>query len=136
MAYQARPDRLTPDQVAALVALGRRVDLTPGPGGARITDLGALTDAGLALVGLAGRPRLAFVVLGPSRQIAAHTDPPIAGRRYHVPLAVNPGCWSFHAGVWDQLAVGQFYEMDPTEIHGAVNWGATVRLHLMIDTED
>jgi hypothetical protein len=25
------------------------------------------------------------------------------------------------------------YRMDPSEVHGAVNWGSEVRLHLMID---
>jgi len=48
---------------------------------------------------------------------------------------VNDGCWSFHDGVWQQLDVGLAYEMDPTIVHGAVNWGASTRLHLMIDTE-
>ena len=76
-----------------------------------------------------------LVGLLPSQQIVAHTDPPIAGVRYHLPLQTNPGCWSFSAGVWQQLEVGKVYQVDPSEVHGAVNWGTEVRLHLMIDVD-
>ena len=54
-------------------------------------------------------------------------------RRYHIPLQINPGCWVFSDCVWQQLELGVVYEMDPTKPHGAVNWGDTVRLHLLID---
>ena len=78
-----------------------------------------------------------LVGLLPSQQIAAHADQPIAPAvRYHVPLQTNDLCWSFHAGQWIQLKVGKVYRMDPAEVHGAVNWGSEVRLHLMIDCEE
>ena len=76
-----------------------------------------------------------IVSLRPSGQIVAHRDQPIAGTRYHIPLQSNEGCWVFHSGVWRQLKVGQVYEMDPSEPHGAVNWGSSMRLHLMLDVE-
>jgi hypothetical protein len=105
-------------------------DLAPGPGGSRITWL-----KGMSVVGrLSGRA--AMVALYPSSQLVAHCDPPIAGRRFHIPLVVNDGCWVFHAGTWQQLEVGRVYQMDPTEVHGAVNWGTERRVHLMVDTED
>lgn len=74
-----------------------------------------------------------LVGLHPSQQIVAHTDPAIAGLRYHIPLQTNPGCWAFSGGEWQQLGEGLIYQMDPTVLHGAVNWGTEVRLHLMID---
>ena len=80
--------------------------------------------------------KVQLVGLLPSQQIAAHADQPIQGVRYHVPLQTNEGCWSFHGGQWIQLKVGKVYRMDPAEMHGAVNWGSEVRLHLMIDCEE
>lgn len=76
------------------------------------------------------------VFLFPSQQIVAHVDAPIRGRRYHLPLQVNDGCWVFHRGRWQQLLLGEVYRMDPTERHGAVNWGTEVRQHLIVDVED
>lgn len=75
------------------------------------------------------------VSLRPSGQIVAHRDEPITGTRYHLPLQINEGCWVFHSGVWSQLEIGQVYQMDPAEPHGAVNWGETPRLHLLLDVE-
>ena len=140
MAYALRAGwRLEPDQVVGLLALAARMDLgpKPGSGGSRMVPLGKHepTARGLIVDGLGSWRAIQFVALHPSRQIVAHCDPPIVGRRFHIPLAVNDGCWSFHDGVWQQLGVGLAYEMDPTIVHGAVNWGATTRLHLMIDTE-
>lgn len=82
---------------------------------------GVLTNLGCRLVGIR-----------PGAQIAGHCD---AGprARYHIPLQTNESCWSFSDGVWQQLKVGRLYMMNPTEFHGAVNWGDTVRLHLMVD---
>jgi hypothetical protein len=77
-----------------------------------------------------------LVGLWPSQQIVSHQDEAIAGVRHHLPLQTNPGCWSFHAGTWQQLEVGRIYQMDPTKPHGAVNWGSEIRLHLIIDTTD
>lgn len=111
-----------------------RVDLTRlGPGGSRmcpIAELLTIVQACWPKTDLA----VQVVLLGPSRQIVAHRDPPIPGTRYHVPVIVNAGCWSFHGGTWRQLEVGHVYEMDPTIVHGAVNWGPTTRVHLMVDT--
>ncbi len=109
--------------------LARVVDLAPGPGGSRITPCGTVTLEDRVC-------RAAMVALYPSSQLVAHTDPPIAGRRFHIPLVVNDGCWVFHDGTWQQLQVGRVYQMDPTQVHGAVNWGTERRLHLMVDVED
>lgn len=127
---------------ALLDKVKRFLDLTPGPGGSGMTDPLATAEAcgGLAReYGLLDGKRLLMmrvVSLCPSQQIVAHTDPPIAGIRHHAPLVVNNGCWSFHGGVWQQLEVGRVYRMAPTVMHGAVNWGHTTRLHLMVDTEE
>ena len=75
------------------------------------------------------------VALYPSSQLVAHCDPPIPETRVHVPLQMNPGCWVFHRESWQQLALGSAYTMDPSERHGAVNWGPDLRLHLVIDKE-
>lgn len=122
--------------VAAFIALSKRVDLKPGPGGARITHFTS-TEGQPLLDGFLGvGVRGSFITLQPSSQIPAHRDPPISGKRYHFPLIVNDGCWSFHGGTWQQLTVGVAYEMDPTLVHGAVNWGTTIRLHLIVDVEE
>lgn len=73
------------------------------------------------------------VVLQPSQQLVAHRDPPIVGVRTHIPLVLNDQCWVFHDGAWRQLEEGHLYQMDPTDWHGAVNWGSTPRVHLMVD---
>jgi aspartyl/asparaginyl beta-hydroxylase (cupin superfamily) len=99
--------------------------LKSGPGGSCMVPL-VVSEPGVKVVAVA---------LWPSRQIVAHTDPPIPGKRYHLPIQTNEGCWVFHGGEWAQLQLGHWYEMDPTEIHGAVNWGDTVRVHLMVDAE-
>jgi hypothetical protein len=78
--------------------------------------------------------RAMLVALYPSCQIAAHADDPIAPLvRVHFPLLANEGCWSFHDGDWQQLEPGRAYLMDPARVHGAVNWGPTPRVHLMVD---
>jgi hypothetical protein len=103
-----------------LRSIGGLMKLSPGPGGSCIVPVP--NEAGVSVV-----------ALWPSRQIVAHTDPPMPSTRYHLPLQTNDGCWSFHGGAWDRLLVGEWYEMDPTQVHGAVNWGSTVRIHLMVD---
>ncbi len=127
---------LAADQRTAILALAARLDLAPGPGGSRITDFGALQPALLDLLGpaYAATYRAAIVALYPSSQLVAHTDPPIPGTRLHIPLEVNDRCWVLSGDRWQQLALGCVYLMDPTELHGAVNWGATRRLHLLLDT--
>lgn len=74
-----------------------------------------------------------IVGLRPSQQIVAHADQPILGDRYHLPIQTNAGCWTFHEGVWQRLEEGSVYRMTPTAVHGAVNWGETLRVHLLID---
>jgi hypothetical protein len=135
VAYLLQPWHVDEDGVQAILALLKSVDTAPGPGGSRITPVPAALEAALRMAVNAGRfARAALVALHPSSQIVAHRDPPIPGVRYHVPLRANPGCWSLHDGVWQQLEVGLAYQMDPTLEHGAVNWGSTLRLHLMLDT--
>lgn len=80
--------------------------------------------------------KVCIVQLRPSAQIVAHIDQHEIypnEQRYHVPLKTNEGCWVFSDGVWQQLEVGRLYKMDPTKPHGAVNWGTTVRWHLLMD---
>ena len=77
-----------------------------------------------------------IIGIRPGGQIAGHRDgspATVTFTRYHIPLQTNGHCWSFSDGVWQQLDVGVIYTMDPTEFHGAVNWGDTMRLHLLID---
>jgi hypothetical protein len=137
MAYVLNVSRLEPERVVRLLEIAARMDIGPKPGGggSRMVPLGKHEPAARELIWDGPWHAIQFVALYPSRQIVAHCDPPIVGRRFHIPLAVNDGCWSFHDGVWQQLKVGLAYEMDPTIVHGAVNWGVTTRLHLMIDTE-
>jgi hypothetical protein len=77
--------------------------------------------------------QITLVGLLPSAQIVGHKDAEIPGRRIHIPLQTNPGCWSFSGTIWQRLQVKSGYWMDPTVVHGAVNWGETVRLHLVVD---
>ena len=132
--YQHRPDIALPESVRAdLLQAILRLNIAPGPGGSRIVDCTApeITDLFASDGGFLGR--FAVAALWPSAQIVAHRDAPIAGIRHHVPLQMNAGCWVFHDGTWQQLEVGKVYRMDPTQLHGAVNWGATLRLHLIVD---
>ena len=124
------------ERVGALVALSQRLDLRPGPGGSCATARRETESLFAPVVGDVFRGAWTgamLVGLHPSSQIVAHRDPPIRGRRVHLPLAVNEGCWVFHGGIWQQLTVGRGYQMDPAEEHGAVNWGSTLRVHLVID---
>lgn len=118
MAYVECPGAVAPEVIAAYTATAWAADVAPGPGGSRITPLG---------------DGWAVVALYPSSQLVGHTDPPVPGTRYHVPIQSNPGCWVFSGGEWRQLIVGHIYAMDPTVVHGAVNWGSEVRLHLLVD---
>lgn len=123
-----------------LLGIALTLDLPPGPGGSRMADFAAAEEGYSHVKAL----RSAFpnrwvsvtvLALEPSAQIVAHRDPPMSARRYHVPLQQNSGCWSFHAGTWQQLETGRIYRMDPAEEHGAVNWGATRRLQLILDEQ-
>lgn len=77
--------------------------------------------------------QITCVGLRPSQQIVGHRDAPITAVRYHLPIATNDHCWVHHNGTWQQLQLGSAYTMDPTLWHGAVNWGETLRVHVMID---
>ena len=78
---------------------------------------------------------MTVVYLYPGAQIQSHCDAPIQGIRYHIPLQQNDGCWSFSEGVWQQLQIGRIYTLDPSKPHGAVNWGPTLRVNLLIDVQ-
>lgn len=123
--YVAQTYRLSDAQLEGALAYVQTLDLAPGPGGSRITPAPGCD----AILGGTAK----VVALQPSCQLVQHCDPPIHGKRYHIPLKVNPNCWVFHDGVWAQLEVGRAYQMDQERPHGAVNWGDTVRWHLMID---
>lgn len=141
--YESQSWSLTDDQIAALKALVAKVDIAPGSGGSRITPIGEERMSALtSLLQIGGIGSASVVALYPSAQIIAHEDPPLRSTwnarpltRHHIPLEVNHGCWVFHGGTWQQLLVGSVYAMDVTVTHGAVNWGATLRLHLMVDVE-
>ncbi len=122
------------DEIRAAI---RPVDLAPGPGGSLGSNPQA-TQAATQFLLRALFPGLTQAIifgLYPSAQIVGHCDPAISGRRFHVPLETNPQCWSFASNVWEHLPVGTIFELDPTRFHGAVNWGTTRRLHLVIDAE-
>lgn len=130
----------------AFLALTAALDLRPGPGGSRLSDY-AETDrvyreplrrwaertVAPDPLTLSLYDQITVAALYPSSQIVLHTDAPIRGRRLHLPLQTNDGCWSVSDGVWQQLQVGFGYWLDPTRPHGAVNWGTEVRLHLVVD---
>lgn len=81
--------------------------------------------------------RAGIVVLQPSQQLVGHTDPwNPHDIRIHIPLYTNDACWCFHSGAWVQLEEGKAYEMSPAEFHGAVNWGHSPRMHLMLDYQE
>jgi hypothetical protein len=137
--YVEQPNRLTHDRLAILRALTLHLDCAPGPGGSRSTDpVSTKNIFGPALADL--RPawwtQAMVLALYPSSQIVRHCDPPITGIRFHLPLVVNADCWVCHADVWQQLEAGAVYTMDPTQPHGAVNWGATPRFHLVLDIQE
>lgn len=124
--------------LAELLSIALLLDLPPGPGGSRMADFDAAEAAYTQIAALrAAFPNpwvsVTVIALEPSAQIVAHCDRPMVPRRYHIPLQQNPGCWSFHAGAWQQLETGRIYRMDPGEEHGAVNWGTTRRLQLILD---
>jgi hypothetical protein len=124
--------------VAQLLALSTTLDLRPGPGGSRgshYRETQALYEPVLGPLFPGTWTQATIFALYPSSQLVGHRDAPIRGIRQHLPLTMNDGCWVFHEGVWQQLAVGEVYHMDPTGCHGAVNWGETRRLHLVIDRQ-
>lgn len=149
--YTPLPYQFSPDEIASLLARTVNLDLAAGPGGTRMSsDVETRFYLEEALRkhhpfneylnwAMASRKAVwsycSVVAIYPGAQIQAHRDAPITGRRLHVPLQQNPGCWSFHEGVWQQLELGQTYWMDPALEHGAVNWGPTLRLNLLVDVQ-
>lgn len=134
--YQEQAFHLSTSRIAALRRLTDRLDIRPGPGGSRCSEYIAtrrVYEPELRDLFPPPWTQAMIVALYPSSQIVSHRDPAITGTRYHLPLQTNEHCWVFHDGVWVQLAEGRCYAMDPSDLHGAVNWGDTLRLHLAID---
>lgn len=138
--YSPLPYQFSPAEVAILLAQAIKLDIAPGPGGTRMSSAGETRFyfEEILKVHPPFQPRWLYcsvVAIYPGAQIQAHKDAPISGRRLHVPLQQNEGCWSFHLDTWQQLDLGQTYSMDPSIAHGAVNWGPTVRLQLLVDVQ-
>lgn len=128
------------DMLAGLLACAHRCNPQPGPGGSGMTDLTETRrifwdHAGLVTLFPGEWYNCRVVGLWPSQQIPLHQDSAIIGVRHHIPLQINDDCWVYSDGTWQRVAVGVVYTMDPTKPHGAVNWGETIRLHLMIDID-
>jgi hypothetical protein len=125
--------RLFGDRLAALRAHAETLDLRPLPGS--VSRFAAVAHEALDGLFAPEYVRAAFVVsLDPMQQIPSHVDASIAPAvRYHIAIRTNPLAWSFHAGQWRHLEEGYVYQMDPTEPHGAVNWGTEPRWHLLVD---
>jgi hypothetical protein len=131
--YHELPTHLSDDQISSLLKVANETDLRPGPGGSRIIPLGTEAQDLLLEILEGSWQRAMFVALYPSSQLVCHKDPAIPWTRIHIPIQVNEGCWSFHDGIWVQPVLGHLYEMNPAEPHGAVNWGSTLRIHLIVD---
>lgn len=122
----------TGDGRAFLAFVDRVTWNPPGWGSYSGADLKALwPEAALVLL----------LALRPGSWIPFHTDHPaeenglsgVALRRTHVVLATNDRCWQFHGGTWQQLTAGGLYVMDPRLEHASINFGDTLRVHLVID---
>lgn len=128
-----------------------RLDLGPGTG-TRMTEVeatkAAFHDCLLALRWLFAKAAevdpdgVAFdwfrlVIVGPSQQIPAHQDQPLPAGvyRHHLVLWTNDRAWTFYAGEWFRALEGSVYPMDPSQWHGAVNWGREPRVHLLVDVK-
>ena len=70
--------------------------------------------------------------------IPPHNDKPLAEgvTRYHLVLQSNEHSWCMHDNQWQQMAAGGVYTMNPQYVHAAINWGATPRVRLVVDTVD
>lgn len=139
--YQIHLPALSDARIAQLVEESRFLDLAPGPGGSRASDPEpTLARYHPLLQDLFPGPwqQARVFALYPSSQLVRHADPalPSGVVRYHLPIQSNDDCWCFHDTRWQQLRPGRFFSMDPAKPHGAVNWGTTVRLHLVIDRSE
>lgn len=76
-----------------------------------------------------------LVLIRPGGNIRMHQDVPEREglTRYHVVLSTNDRCWNYHDGDWQQLELGGIYTVDPTREHASINWGETMRVHLVVD---
>lgn len=76
-----------------------------------------------------------LVLIRPGGNIRMHVDVPEREglTRYHVVLATNDRCWNYHDGDWQQMELGGIYTVDPTREHASINWGESMRVHLVID---
>lgn len=73
-------------------------------------------------------------IVWPNGSIMPHQDLDAAGRhRQHLVIKTNPDSWCMHDGTVQQLDAGGVYIMDQTRVHAAMNWGADVRVHLVVD---
>jgi hypothetical protein len=134
--YQEHPFRASPDQLQELVRLSATLDIRPGPGGSTASDRAhtrRLYEPFLHEFLPGDWINVMIISLWPSSQLVGHIDAPIKGLRHHIPFQINDQCWVLHGTEWRKLDLGQCYIMDPTEWHGAVNWGSTIRHHLIID---
>ena len=68
--------------------------------------------------------------------IPPHNDKPlpVGVTRRHLIIATNDNSWCMHGGTWQQMQAGEVYTMEPQYVHAAINWGATPRIHLVVDT--
>ena len=85
-----------------------------------------------------GEWEFAMVVKLPQlAQLPVHADEIVVpSTRYHLVLQTNPRAWYYHDGEWEQLETGGIYTLDPTLEHGAINWGVTPRVHLVVDIKE
>lgn len=67
--------------------------------------------------------------------IPPHHDKPLQETRRHLILSTDEYSWCMHDNVWQQLEAGGIYTMEPQYVHAAINWGATPRIHLVVDSK-
>lgn len=79
-----------------------------------------------------------LTVVHPNGTLPPHSDGalPSGIHRFHIVLQTNLDAWCLHDGKWEQLEEGYVYELDATKRHGAINWGAEDRVHLVMDIKD
>lgn len=74
-----------------------------------------------------------LVIVRKGGNIPMHRDAGEGSERYHLVLATNDRCWNFHDGDWQQLELGGIYTVDPTREHASINFGDSMRVHLVAD---
>lgn len=134
--YQRLDVTLAPDLLRQCQRLIDSIDITPGVDGSCSSDptvTRGLFEPVLKEVVPWRWASVMLMALSPGCVIPGHTDGYTLAQRYHLPLVSNDRCWVFHDKTWEQLEVGGLYTMDPRVLHGAVNWGATMRVHVIVD---